>query len=64
VGKSVGGGGLLTTWLIWETLDWRMVTASPIEGFLEAAATWEALKPMVATEVSWLDLVESVENIL
>lgn len=53
----------LTTWLIWETLDWRMVTASPIEGFLEAAATWEVLKPMVVRAVSW-DLVASLENIL
>ena len=34
---------LLTTWLIPETLDWRMVTASPIEGFLEALAAAVAL---------------------
>ena len=37
----------LTTWLIPETFDWRMVTASPIEGFLEALATVEALKARV-----------------
>jgi len=29
-----------------ETLDWRMVTASPIDGFLSATA--EALKALVA----------------
>jgi hypothetical protein len=40
-----------------------MVTASPIEGFLEAAATWEVLKPIVVRAVSW-DLVASLENIL
>ena len=33
---------LLTTWLIPETLDWRIVTASPIEGFLPALAMAEA----------------------
>jgi len=37
----------LTTWLIPETLDWRIVTASPIEGFLEALAAAEALKARV-----------------
>ena len=38
------GGQLLTTWLILETLDWRMVTASPIDGFLLTIA--EALKAL------------------
>jgi len=42
---------ILTTWLIWETLDWRMVTASPIDGFFELA-TVEALKALVERAVS------------
>jgi hypothetical protein len=32
------------TWLMLDTLDWRMVTASPIDGFLLAVA--EALKAL------------------
>jgi len=43
-GHSLGCGGLLTTWLMLATFDWRMVTASPIEGFLLATA--EALKAL------------------
>lgn len=39
----------LTTWLIPETFDWRMVTASPIEGFLEALAAAVALKARVVS---------------
>ena len=34
----------LTTWLMFETLDWRMVTASPMDGFLLTIA--EALKAL------------------
>lgn len=41
---------VLTTWLIAETLDWRMVTASPIDGFLLRAGA--DLKDLLATEVS------------
>ena len=41
----------LTTWLIPETFDWRIVTASPIEGFLEAFAAADALKARVVSEV-------------
>jgi len=33
--------------LIPETFDWRIVTASPIDGFLEALATEVALKALV-----------------
>jgi len=36
----------LTTWLIPETFDWRIVTASPIDGFLVAIA-------LVESEVSY-----------
>jgi hypothetical protein len=35
---------ILTTWLMDETFDWRIVTASPIDGFLLATA--EALKAL------------------
>ena len=56
----------LTTWLIPETLDWRIVTASPIEGFLELAMA-EARKARDCREVScwyWLTLLKTLENIL
>ena len=43
---------LLTTWLMPETLDWRIVTASPIEGFWLALATAEARKARVDRELS------------
>ncbi len=29
--------GTLTTWLMLDTFDWRMVTASPIEGLVAKA---------------------------
>jgi hypothetical protein len=46
---EVGIISLLTTWLMLETLDWRMVTASPMDGFL---FIWGlALKALVAREV-------------
>ena len=57
---------LLTTWLIPETLDWRIVTASPIEGFL-ALATAEARNARVCRELSdwyWPTLEITLENIL
>ncbi len=60
-------GQKLTTWLIWETFDWRMVTASPMEGFLEASATVVALKPWVASWVSLtclLTRLATLDNIL
>jgi len=44
-----------------------MVTASPIEGFLEALVTVVALNALVDRAVScwyWLARVESFENIL
>ena len=61
-----GLSSALTTWLIWETFDWRMVTASPIEGFLEALATAVALNAFVDRAVSWrlVARVASLENIL
>jgi hypothetical protein len=45
---------LLTTWLMPETLDWRIVTASPIEGFevLLLLAMAEARKARVCRELS------------
>ncbi len=45
---------LLTTWLMPETLDWRIVTASPIEGFevLLLLAMVEARKARVWRELS------------
>jgi len=36
---------ILTTWLMPETFDWRMVTASPMEGFL--LATTEVLNALL-----------------
>ena len=70
--KSYGGTPLiqdsrLTTWLMPETLDWRIVTASPIEGFWLALAMAEARKARVCSEVScwyWLTLEITLENIL
>lgn len=56
---------LLTTWLMLETLDWRMVTASPIEGFLWSWGA--ALKALVERYVIldyWLNLETSFDNIL
>ena len=50
-----------------ETLDWRIVTASPIEGFWLALAMAEARKARVCSEVScwyWLTLEITLENIL
>lgn len=50
-----------------ETLDWRIVTASPIEGFEPALATAEARKARAGREVSelnWLALEITLENIL
>ena len=58
---------ILTTWLMPETLDWRIVTASPIEGFWLALAMAEARKARVCSEVScwyWLTLEITLENIL
>lgn len=52
---------LLTTWLIPDTLDWRMVTASPIDGFLLAAA--EALKALVDMFKTFWFLEMSLDNI-
>merc|ERR1740117_1007314 len=55
------------TWLIWETLDWRMVTASPIEGFFEAPATVVHLNDWVAMAVSLTCLLRflvTLDNIL
>ncbi len=45
---------LLTTWLMPETLDWRIVTASPIEGLevLLLLAMAEARKARVWRELS------------
>ena len=57
----------LTTWLMPETLDWRIVTASPIEGLEPALATAEARKARDGREVSelnWLALEITLENIL
>ena len=56
---------ILTTWLIEETFDWRMVTASPIEGFLLMIA--EDLKPLAATLIMGailLALDTNFDNIL
>jgi hypothetical protein len=38
--------------LIYETFDWRIVTASPIDGFLEAFVTVVALNALVERAVS------------
>ena len=58
----------LTTWLIPETLDWRIVTASPIEGFMLdlLLATAEARKARDEKEVSccWPTREITLENIL
>jgi len=55
---------LLTTWLIPETLDCKMVTASPMEGLamdlLVAAATAEVLKLRVAAAVNTLEVEREV----
>ena len=55
----------LTTWLIWDTFDWRIVTASPIEGFLEVAEAQATvdLKALLEMEATGA-LVVSFENIL
>ena len=55
---------VLTTWLMLETLDWRMVTASPMDGFLSATA--EALKALVAlfTIIGSLFFDTNLDNIL
>jgi hypothetical protein len=47
-----------------ETLDWRMVTASPIDGFLSATA--EALKALVVllTIIGSLFFETNLDNIL
>ena len=60
---------LLTTWLMPETLDWRIVTASPIEGFdvLLLLAMAEARKARDWIELSdwaWLTREITLENIL
>ena len=55
---------VLTTWLMLDTLDWRIVTASPMDGFLWAIA--EALNPLWAmfTRVAFeLYLETSLDNI-
>mmetsp|Transcript_108989 Transcript_108989/g.150729 ORF Transcript_108989/g.150729 Transcript_108989/m.150729 type:complete len:206 (-) Transcript_108989:19-636(-) len=56
------------TWEIPETFCWRMVTASPMEGFLLADATAEARKALVVKLVSWCCwtavLARYLENIL
>ena len=46
-----------------ETFDWRMVTASPMDGFLLATA--EALKALVEvlSRACWLTLDTSFDNI-
>jgi len=56
--------GILTTWLMLETLDWRMVTASPMDGFLLAQA--EALKALVLlfTIIGSLFCETNLDNIL
>ena len=57
----------LTTWLMPETLDWRIVTASPIEGFMFLLfATAEARKARDVKEVSCCrpTLEITLENIL
>ena len=58
----------LTTWLMPETLDWRIVTASPIEGLDEPAlAAMVARKArccMEASDWNWLAREITLENIL
>ena len=55
---------VLTTWLMLDTFDWRMVTASPMDGFLFTMA--DALNPLWAmfTSAAFETFLEmSLDNI-
>lgn len=54
---------MLTTWLILETLDCRMVTASPMEGFL-LTEELKALGPVESKVLLCDNLEMNLDNIL